>query len=97
MLRINWTQRKTNIRVRGQVGVKEEDLLCFIKRKLAKYCQRKSKPNSLVLSSIGELPGNTRKNRRKWLERMQGDTNGLTEARDTQEEIVTIMCSHRKI
>ena len=38
MLRIRWTQRKTNILVRYKVGVEEEDdLLCFMKRrKLAK-------------------------------------------------------------
>ena len=57
--RINWIQRKTNIWVRGQVGVKQEGLLCFNKKtKLVKYGHWKRRKDRLVLNSIkGELPG----------------------------------------
>ena len=36
MLWISWTHRKTNIWVRDKAGVKEEGLLCFIKRRKLK-------------------------------------------------------------
>ena len=64
VLRISWTERKTNKWLRGRIGVKEGDgIVKHIKRrKLAKYMHWKRRPESTVMLSIeGDIMGKIRK------------------------------------
>ena len=59
MLRISWTERKTNTWIREKIGIPEEkSILEQIKhRKLSKYCHWK-RSDSVVLTTIeGEIEG----------------------------------------
>jgi len=54
MLRISWTERKTNTWIREKIGIPEEKaILEQIKhRKLSKYCYWKRRSDSVVLATI---------------------------------------------
>ena len=68
ILNVRWTERKTNVWVRQQVGVKEEAgiLMQARKRKVKKFCHWKRRPDSLVLATIeGMTPGRNRRGRRR--------------------------------
>jgi len=53
MLRISWTERKTNKWIRQKIGItKEKSILEQIKhRKLSKYCHWKRRSDSVVLAT----------------------------------------------
>jgi len=60
MLRISWTERKTNTWIREKIGIPEEKgILEQIKhRKLSKYCHWKRRSDSVVLATTeGEIEG----------------------------------------
>ncbi len=76
MLRVSWTDRRTNIWVREKAGVtNEKDLLKIVKeRKVSKLCHWKRRPNSLVMCVVeGEMPGKNRVGRRKtrWIDNVK--------------------------
>ena len=54
MLKISWTDQKTNEWVRSKVGVSEENVLRekVEKRKICKYDRRKGGGDSVVLASL---------------------------------------------
>ena len=87
MLRISWTERRTNQAVRDQIQVPEEaGLLQQIRRrKIAKYGHWKRRPESIVTATIeGEVEGRGRHGRRRaaWIDDIKRWTEGgLTEAR----------------
>ena len=68
VLRMGWTERKTNKWVRERIGVKEEDGIVekIKKRKMAKYMHWKRRPESVVMVSIeGERLGKKKRGRRR--------------------------------
>lgn len=68
VLRVSWTQRKTNQWVRDQVGIGEEQGMVaeVKKRKIRKYGHWKRRGSSIVLATIeGETEGRGRRGRRK--------------------------------
>ena len=84
VLRVSWTERRTNEWVRERVGVREEHgLLREVKRrKMRKYRHWKRRGESLVLASVeGEAEGRGRRGRR----RMEWMTNILTSEGTVQE------------
>ena len=81
MLRVSWTDRRTNVWVREKAGVtNEKDLLTIVKeRKVAKLCHWKRRPNSLVICVLeGEMPGKTRVGRpkTKWIDNIKAWIDG---------------------
>ena len=75
MLRISWTERKTNTWIREKTGILEEKgILEQIKhRKLSKYCHWK-RSDSVVLATIeGEIEGKCFPGRRTraWIDDVQ--------------------------
>ena len=87
VLRIKWTERKTNDWVRHRVGIPvSEGIITQVKRrKMAKYSHWKRRPTSLVIASVeGEVEGRGRPGRRKraWIDDIERWTDGgLGEAR----------------
>ena len=66
VLRVKWTERRTNAWVRQQVGVSEENgMLRAVKlRKIRKYGHWKRRGDSIVLATIeGETEGKGRRGR----------------------------------
>jgi len=61
MLRISWTERKTNTWIREKIGIpKEKGILEQINhRKLSKYCHWKRRSDSVIPATIieGEIEG----------------------------------------
>ena len=85
MLRISWTEKRTNEWIREKVGVKEEQgLLKMVKRrKISKFCHWKRRPESLTLRSIEyEITGVNKKGRRRcqWIDNVEKWTVGGVEA-----------------
>ena len=81
LLRISWTERKTNAWVRGTVNVQEADgLLQEVKRrKSRKYSHWKRRPESVVMMTIeGEAEGKTKQGRRRtaWIDNIEKWTDG---------------------
>ena len=88
VLRISWTEHRTNLWVRNKVGVSEnKGLLAAIKRrKLAKYGHWKRRPKSLVLATIeGEIQGKNKQGRRKtgWIDNIREWSGGMEQANET--------------
>jgi len=73
MLRINWTERKTNTWIPEKIGIPEEKgILEQIKhRKLSEYCHWKRRCDSVVLATTeGEIEGKCFPGRRRtaWID-----------------------------
>ena len=86
ILRISWTERRTNQWVRDQIGLKgEKNLLEEVKRrKIRKYGHWKRRSQSLVLASIeGQMEGRGRRGRRKidWMSNIISWEGGVDQAR----------------
>ena len=91
VLRISWTERKTNKWVRERIGVKEEDGIVkqIKRRKLAKYMHWKRRPESIVTMSIeGEIMRKNKKGRRKiaWVDNIREWCGGMSMARNNAWE-----------
>ena len=85
LIRISWTQRKTDAWLHHTINVSEADgLMNEIKRrKIKKYSHWKRRPNSLVLMTIeGESQGKTKQGRRRtaWVDNIEKWTDGGLEA-----------------
>ena len=86
VLRVKWTDKRTNDWVRRKVGIMEEEgiLEHIKKRKLAKYGHWKRRDDSLVLATIeGELCSKGRPGRRRteWVSNVLDWRGGITQAR----------------
>jgi hypothetical protein len=91
VLRIKWTERRTNQWVRDQVGVTEEhSMLQEVKRrKIRKYGHWKRRGESLVLATIeGETEGIGRRGRRRveWVSNIFTWQGGLEQAHQLAHE-----------
>jgi len=76
MLRISWTELKTNTWIQEKIGIPEEKgILEQIKhRKLSKYCHWKIRSNSVVLATIeDEIEGTYFPGRRRtaWIDNVR--------------------------
>ena len=85
LLRISWTQRKTNAWVRRTINFQETDgLMNEIKRrKVKRYSHWKRRPDSLVLMTIeGETQDKAKQGRRRtaWVDNIEKWTDGGLEA-----------------
>ena len=92
LLRVSWTERRTNEYIRKRVGVPEEKglLITVKKRKIAKYGHWKRREKSLVLSTIeGEVEGKRKRGRRRteWFDNIrEWIDGGVAEARNIAEK-----------
>ncbi|XP_063596230.1 uncharacterized protein LOC134773083 [Penaeus indicus] len=98
VIRVKWTERRTNEWVREQVGVREEQgIMQEIKRrKIQKYGHWKRRGESLVLATIeGETEGVGRRGRRRieWVSNIFNWQRGLEEAHMHAHERRPIVCS----
>ena len=85
IMRVRWTERKTNEWVRKQAGVSEEgSMLAEVrKRKIRKYGHWKRRGASMVLASIeGETGGSRRRGRQRmeWIDNIISWEGGLEQA-----------------
>ena len=96
VLRVKWTERRTNAWVRQQVGVSEEDgMLRAVKlRKIRKYGHWKRRGDSIVLATIeGETEGKGRRGRRRmeWMDNIKTWEGGVEQAhRNARERRPTV-------
>ena len=78
MLRISWTEYKTNVWVRQKIGVPEQNGLLeqLKKRKLAKYGHWKRRSEGLVMAvTEGEIEGKSLR-RTAWIDNVRRWTEG---------------------
>lgn len=85
VLRVSWTERRTNEWVRDQIGVRRENSLLeeVKRRKIRKYGHWKRRSESLVLTSIeGQTEGRGRRGRRKidWMDNVVSWQGGVDRA-----------------
>ena len=91
VLRVSWTERRTNEWIRAKVGIAaEQGMLEEVKqRKLRKYDHWKRRGDSLVLATIeGEVSGRGRRGRRRqeWISNIIEWRGGIETARKTAIE-----------
>ena len=96
VLRISWTERKTNKWVRERIGVKEEDGIVkqIKRRKLAKYMHWKGRLESIVTMSIeGEMMGKNKRRRRRiaWVDNIRKWSVGMSTVRNNAWERKTVL------
>ena len=91
VLRVSWTERRTNEWIRAKVGIAaEQGMFQEVKqRKLRKYDHWKRRGDSLVLATIeGEVSGRGRRGRRRqeWISNIIEWRGGIETARKTAVE-----------